>query len=338
MKHTGLILTAFVLCLLFLSSLASCASAAEIRPLPAGPETADLDNGTFRMGITDDEHIVDGGYFIAELYLNERYVGDEVRNIVPGDTVEMNGKTWTVQKLVTHENLDGSITYEIYPEEETFGYLVFQPFADGDFISLVDDYNPIIFVGEKKIMLPLPDAFRCVWEEYNDEDTAYDMDAFLRMYNEMYGDFTPYNTSCVFEDGLLTRIDHSDYPVGAPAGEDEDPDEDYDPDESEPDSAEAVPVWKFCHGLREGLETAVITGYTIDCEEGPIPYEMTEEETENVRRIAIDGVIAGKENDMSVTGGTWVYHFETPEGKSLLSIEMYKGLIVSVDGMYRYHR
>ena len=70
---------------------------------------------------------------------------------------------------------------------------------------------------------------------------------------------------------------------------------------------EPVPVWKFCHGLREGLETAVIKGYQSSCEEGPIEIGMTPEEIEDIRDIAINGVITGKANDMSVTGGTWFY-------------------------------
>ena len=101
---------------------------------------------------------------------------------------------------------------------------------------------------------------------------------------------------------------------------------------------EAVPVWQFCHGLREGLETAVITGYTIDCESGPCPYEMTPEEAAEIRLLAMEGVITGKASDLSVTGGTWVYCFESPEGDFLLSIEMYKGLIVSAGGMYSFCR
>ena len=43
-----------------------------------------------------------------------------------------------------------------------------------------------------------------------------------------------------------------------------------------------------------------------------------------------------KADDTSVTGGTWIYSFETPGGKHLLSIEMYRGLIVGSDGMYAY--
>ena len=63
---------------------------------------------------------------------------------------------------------------------------------------------------------------------------------------------------------------------------------------------------------------------------------MAPEEVEEIRNTAINGVITGKANDLSVTGNTWVYSFETPEGEHLLSIEMYKGWIVSTDGMYTY--
>ena len=103
------------------------------------------------------------------------------------------------------------------------------------------------------------------------------------------------------------------------------------------ETAEAVPVWKFCHGLREGLETAVIRGFTTDCEEGPSEYALTPEEAEEIRSIAINGVITGKASDLSVTGGTWLYSFESPEGRHLLTIEMYKGWIVdAATGMYAW--
>jgi len=47
-------------------------------------------------------------------------------------------------------------------------------------------------------------------------------------------------------------------------------------------------------------------------------------------------VVTEKASDEMVTGGTWIYSFETPGGKHLLSIEMYKGQIVGSDGMYNY--
>ena len=63
---------------------------------------------------------------------------------------------------------------------------------------------------------------------------------------------------------------------------------------------------------------------------------MTPEEVEEMRNLAINGIITGKANDMSLTGNTWLYSFESPDGEYLLGIEMYKGLIVSADGMYSY--
>ena len=52
----------------------------------------------------------------------------------------------------------------------------------------------------------------------------------------------------------------------------------------------------------------------------------------------MNGTVIGKANDMSVTGGTWVYSFETPGGTHLLSVELYEGLIVAADGMYSVQR
>ena len=97
-----------------------------------------------------------------------------------------------------------------------------------------------------------------------------------------------------------------------------------------------VPVWQFCHGVRDGLDTAVITLYTTDCETGLIPAELSAEDEARIRSIAMNGIVTGKANDTAVTGGTWVYSFETPAGEHLLSIEMYRGLIVAADGMYSF--
>ena len=104
----------------------------------------------------------------------------------------------------------------------------------------------------------------------------------------------------------------------------------------EDDSPEERPIWSFCHGDADKLETAVITAADIDCEAGPIPVELTETEIASIRRLAMNGKVTGKENDMSVTGGTRVYVFQTPEGEYIMSIELYHGLLVATDGMYNY--
>ena len=89
------------------------------------------------------------------------------------------------------------------------------------------------------------------------------------------------------------------------------------------------------YGLQDvDTETAVITSAEIDCEEGPVWTEITEEDRAWILDLLDCGVITGKENDMSVTGGTTVYSFSDAEGKYLGSIELYRGLAVGNDGMY----
>ena len=97
-----------------------------------------------------------------------------------------------------------------------------------------------------------------------------------------------------------------------------------------------VPVWQFCHGLGKGLDTAVITAYTTDCETGLVPAEITPEEADWIRGLAMNGIITGKASDLCLTGSTWVYSFDAPDGSHLLSIEMYRGMIVTSCGMYNY--
>lgn len=335
MKRSFLI-TALTLLLVLCAAGFACA--AEIRPEEAGHDETDLANGCFCLAVRDADRITEGGYFTACLYLEDHYGADQIEAMAPGDTVLISGETWTVREVEPHPATESGMetTYEIYTEEDNGGYIVFLPAGDGCYVCVINDWSPVSPVGDVRVMLPLPDRFEYVCGE----EDAMNMDAFLNDLEEFGGTFVPYNTFCVFEDGMLVLVSHSSYPMGPET----DPGGDIDavePDADEPEtegSLSAVPVWKFCHGLREGLETAVIRGYTLDCEQGPVEYEMTPEEIEEIRGIAMNGVITGKANDMSVTGGTWIYSFETEEGKYLFSIEMYRGLIVSADGMYSFAR
>lgn len=330
----------WVLSLLLLLTLCAGAYAAEIRPVDIEQFDVDLTNGAFCLWIRDADQIADGGWFTAGLYMEDNYDAQQIESMVPGDTVLVNGQTWTVREVEYHP-ADEFITtgsYEIYTEEENDGYILFARADDGYYYCRINDWVPVSPVGDVRIMLPLPDKF----EYYNDVlDEPLDMDGLLDELEDLGGYFVPYNTWCVMEEGMLVRITHHDYPEGPEVAEDEDVEAEEpaaDSADSE-DTAAAVPVWKFCHGLRDGLETAVITGYTTDCEEGPSEYAMTQQEIDDIRDLAINGVITGKANDLSVTGGTWVYSFTDPEGKHLLSIEMYQGLIVDpASGMYRFTR
>ena len=320
--------------LLLVLCVAASAQAAEIRPLETDHLEIDLTDGLFFMGVKDADRITDGGWFTAALYVADHYDAAQIEAMAQGDTVFVNGQPFTVSEVVPHGADETGLAdrYEIYTEEENDGYIVFLHDSDGCYVCQINDWAPVTPVADVRVMLPLPDQF----EYYSGDDAEpRDMDAFLNDLEEYGGTFVPYNTFCSFENNLLCQVIHSSYPMGPEAAPDED-EPAVEPDTT--DDAEAVPVWQFCHGLRDGLETAEIKGYTSDCEEGPSEIEMTAEEIEDIRNIAINGMITGKANDMSVTGGTWLYTFETPEGKHLLTIELYKGWIVSVDGMYTYKK
>ena len=72
-----------LLVLLCVLLAAACASAAEILPmdLPA----PDLNNGEYCVLISDEDQIEDSGYFTAELFLEDRYGGDQIRALAKGD-------------------------------------------------------------------------------------------------------------------------------------------------------------------------------------------------------------------------------------------------------------
>ena len=100
------------------------------------------------------------------------------------------------------------------------------------------------------------------------------------------------------------------------------------------DVFEPISVREFFKLQDVDAETAVINAMMTDCEEGLIEEEMTEEDREEVIELLEHGIITGKENEMSVTGGTTVYVFRDAEGNYLGSIELYRGLAVGNDGMY----
>ena len=315
------ILTAILLVLLLTLCFVACACAAEIRPIPVDHDSLDQGNGEFRLSFRNTGRIGSGGYFIAVLYLQDHYRADEILSLTPGDTILVNDHFWTVKEIIPHTDPEsqGTVTaWEICPEEAFDGYMVFESGKDDTFTVVVNDWVPVTSVGFNKVLLPLSDSFRYTPIVSGEEEMPLSAEEFLNSLQADENPFNAYNTSGIFEDGQLISVTHASYPNG--------------PDDAE----EQPPVWKFCHGLRDGLDTAVITAYFTDCETGAEPAEVSPEEAEWVRCIAMNSRVMEKADDTSVTGGTWIYSFETPGGKHLLSIEMYRGLIVGSDGMYAY--
>ena len=312
------ILTAILLAMLVLA-VTACASAAEIRPVSLDHDTLDLGNGVFSFTVRGADRVKKTGFFTAVLYKQDHYDGEQIRNLAPGDTVYANDRKWTVTEVVVHSFADAPdlpTDYEICTEEDLGEeeYLAFQPCGDGTYIAVMGDWHPLTLAGSVQVKLPLRDDF-----VYVRADEGQDVENFM---DDLPFFINPYTSECEFRDGELIRVENHDYPYG--------------PKEPEDGSFQPVPVWKFCHGFRDGLDTAVVTAYTSDCEAGLAEAEITPEEAGEIRRLAMNGTVTGKVSDEMVTGGTWVYSFETPGGTHLLSIELYKGLIVGADGMYGY--
>ena len=316
------ILTALLLVLLLILSLTACASAAEVRPIPYDHDQVDLANGDYRITVRNRITDATGAqYIIAGLYLTDMYEAEQIKALAEGDTFYMNDLPWTVKSVMTHVetySTEEFTVYEIYPVEEFDGYMVFVPFSKegDDFVACINDCVNVTSAGFAKISLDLPEKFQYVTG--GEEQDPLGADAFIAALEN--GGFTAYNSYGTFEDGKLVSITHSDYPEGL----------------DEVFEGYPVPVWKFCRGLRDGLDTAVITAAQTSCEEGPLPVEITPEEAEQIRSLAMSGMVTDKANEISVTGGTWVYTFTTPGGKHLLSVEMFEGLIVGSDGMYNH--
>ena len=96
-----------------------------------------------------------------------------------------------------------------------------------------------------------------------------------------------------------------------------------------------VPVMTFLGREDVDLTDAEVEATVTDCEAGPRRIELAEPEKEGIIRMALNGRVTGKANGLMVTGGTTVYTFRRRDGSYLMSLELYDGMLVYLDGMYR---
>lgn len=99
-----------------------------------------------------------------------------------------------------------------------------------------------------------------------------------------------------------------------------------------PAGFQPVPAIEFLGLDREVVQSAKIKAYINDCEAGPIEAKSVDE---GVREIILSGTVTGKANATLVTGGTTSFGFYDEEDHYLGGFEMYRGLLVTGDGMYR---
>ena len=161
-------------------------------------------DGRYGIGVQEasEDHID------VALYREDCYDRNEIENLMPGDTVTVNGKIYTVSEMQMHESFELP-RFELIPEEAFDGYIVFEALPESqECRAVVNDWIPCTYVGKTTVPLPLPEHF--VFEDYAGNENG--AEAFLE--DADAGRYTPYNTKAWFENGLLVKVSHSDYPAG----------------------------------------------------------------------------------------------------------------------------
>ena len=238
MKKTRFVL--FMLALVLAAGL-SLAEPVTVRPLEITPDSYDPANGEFWFEMDAVEN-PDSVPLTMTLYLEDRYNPEEIEDLRPGDSVEVEGETYTVELVVIHGFYDsdgdgeydaGSITvkdpdrvrdllekyelviseheldpasYEIYTREEFDGYIAFTVGGDGFFHPLVNDETFRTLIGTAEVPLPLPEGFSCHIEYvFGDSDNIENGTAqdFLDVLE--YG-CSRYDDIARFEDGKLMEV------------------------------------------------------------------------------------------------------------------------------------
>ena len=191
---------------LILAAGLSLAETDTVRPLTINQDSYDPDNGEFWFDMDAVENPGKSPLTMT-LYLEDRYSLAEIENLRQGDTIEVEGETYTVEIVVIHGWYDsdgdgeydtGSITvrdpdqvkdligkyeleitehelypesYEIYTQEEFDGYIAFTVGYDGFCHPLINDVTFRTLIGTVEIPLPLPEGFSCyIIDEFGGSD------------------------------------------------------------------------------------------------------------------------------------------------------------------------
>ena len=89
-------------------------------------------------------------------------------------------------------------------------------------------------------------------------------------------------------------------------------------------------IERLCILVRIGYEC----GYLSDCEEGPLPLEVSADDKAKLLSLIQHGVVTGKADCSVSTGGFDVYNFVDPAGNFIGSLAFEDGLLARGDGHY----
>lgn len=95
-----------------------------------------------------------------------------------------------------------------------------------------------------------------------------------------------------------------------------------------------VPLAEFMKLDMNAVMNAEIKGYLSDCEEGPLPLDVSAEDKAKLISLLQNGVVTGKADCSVSTGGFDVYDFVDSAGNFIGSIAFEDGLLIKGDGHY----
>ena len=203
-------------------------------------------DGRYCIGVKDvtDDHID------LVLYREDDYNRGEIEELLPGDTVIVNGRTYTVAALLLHGSYDSDgdgevdascvtvadremhqelldsleividCDYEDRPdtfELSSFELITAEEFDGYIAFEVLDDSKCRAVVNDwnpctyvGRITVQLPLPEGFVFTDYTDNEGG--AQEFLEHIDSPW--YTPYNTEAWFENGQLVKVRHSDYPMG----------------------------------------------------------------------------------------------------------------------------
>ena len=186
-------------------------------PMSSGFWDIDMEGGTYDLGIENRDRIDTDGFFTAEVYQPDLYPAEIFKTLRPGEGIRINGRRVTVTSVEPFEEDGWEIGFEDPDNEGITDYFTFRKNdTEGKmyYATSLEDWVPTTLLGGVKVQLPLPENFTYVTISAGEEVVQSIEDLLELLRNGDMQDWSPYNTSITFENGLPVRILHSGYPSG----------------------------------------------------------------------------------------------------------------------------
>jgi hypothetical protein len=180
------------------------AQANTISPLPSTIDLTDMENRTLHVAFEEgDFHVDQNGETVidAQVFDYELFDMVDIAGLKVGDTLVIRGEAVEVTSLDRADNgniaVNGGIEMEGYDLTTNESGVFFE--------YGFNDHKQYYKVGEVTLSVS-PDFLFTDNSDFDAPGVEYGVDAFTSG-SELFYDFTPYNTTLVLEDGLVTAME-----------------------------------------------------------------------------------------------------------------------------------